>query len=66
MLNLIEEFGYDECVRMSHYPDNCHFCLKTKRVKHSNYSSSFGEFIGYVDVFDIRKALKNYEETING
>jgi hypothetical protein len=64
MSRIIEAFGYDECVRLSKYPDNCNFNLKTKEVKHENSTSTVGQFVGYVSVCEIRSAIAKYEVTV--
>ena len=61
MSRIIEAFGYDECVRLSKYPDNCNFNLKTKEVKHENSTSTVGQFVGYVSVCEIKSAIAKYE-----
>lgn len=63
-MSIIESFGYEECLRLSKYPSNCNFNLKTKELKHENNSSTFGEFVGYVSVDDIKRAVKRYEEKL--
>lgn len=58
---IIECFGFERSKVFAKYPNNSNFNLKTGDLKYDNLNSQYGEFIGYVSVFDIRKAVEWYK-----
>lgn len=64
MNRIIEAFGYEECLRLAKYPDNCNFNLNTRELKHSRDSATVGEFVGFVTVFEIQRTIKEYEKEL--
>ncbi len=61
-MNIVEEFGgFYEAIKYRNYPSNFNIRPKTGEIKYDNLSSTFGEFVGFVSVFDIIKAVENYK-----